>query len=376
MKKIVLAFIFVSLHLILFAQTDHSNELKTLYESNDYDKILNEFSDKVNELSAKSVYYVGMAYYMKQADAKCIEMMDLSIKKDHTDPDAYFIKGMTLNYLSQFDNAITAFKSAIKINSRSSDYYSGLGDAYVSINDFDKALNAYQESSKKENPIDRPFTMIPQIYSAQDKPEEALKSFYTAKENISKKGDSYITVLYNIGLLELLNDEYDKAQLALEELIKLYPEDYPSYSKIIQIHYAKKEYAKAIPYKKALYRAYENGVLKEQLSEMFCFDQFEWKDKLIQAFEKFEEKEGELYYKHLFYIVNKENEIEFRIQTENSPISIELGGAKYLVGMDKDGEHFTFNYSFDEEIDYDKLKETVLKILNDDIAPAASSRKN
>lgn len=376
MRQITLISIFTILRLFLFAQIDDSNELKRLYESKDYDKILSDYSNIVNDLSAKSTYYVGMAYYMKQEDDRCIDMMNLSIKKDSTDSDAYFIKGMTFNYIGKFREAIDAFQSAIKINSNSSDYYSGLGDSYIGINNFAKALIAYQEATKKENPIDRPFTMIPQIYSAQKKPTEALKYFYEAKENISKEGDSYITVLYNIGLLELLNDEYDKAKSALEELIDLNPEDYPSYSKIIQIHYAKKEYDKAIPYKKELYKAYDKGVLKDNLSEMFCFDQFEWKDKLIQVFERFEEKESELYYKHLFYVVNKENKIEFRIQTENSPISVKLGGAKYLVGMDKDGEHYTFSYGFSKKIDYDKLKETVIKILEGEIKPTASSRRN
>jgi len=376
MKKIILTIAITCLNLILIAQTNNSDELKTLYESRDFDKILNDFSDKVEELSAKSVYYVGMAYYMKQQDSQCIEMMNLSIQKDSTDSDAFYIKGMTFNYLSKFDEAINAFQSGIKINSNISEYYSGLGDAYISISDYDQALAAYQEATKKEDPVDRPFTMIPQIYSAQEKPEEALKSFYEAKENISKEGDSYITVLYNIGLLELLNEEYDKAEIIFNELLKLNPKDYHSYSKIIQIHYAKKEYDKAAPYKEELYKAYEAGVLKDNLSEMFCFDQFEWEDKLIQVFERFEEKKGELYYKHLFYVVNEESEIEFRIQTENSPISAELGGPKYLLGMDKDEEHSTFNYGFNEDFDYDKLKETVIKVLEDEIKPTARSKKN
>lgn len=376
MKKLLLLITVFSLQNSLFSQMDKSEEMKKLYESKEYDKIITEYSQEKEQLSAKSIYYLGMAHYMKEEDEKCIQMMNLSIQKDNNDPDPFFIKGMTLNYLGKFNGAINSFEQAIKIYPDKSDYFSGLGDSYISIENYDKALSAYQEAIEKENPIDRPFTMIPQIYSAQGKNAEALKAFYSAKENISKEGNSYITVLYNIGLLELLQDNYDKAELAFKELIELYPEDYHSYSKLIQIYYANKEYDKAIPYKKSLYEAYNKGVLTDNLKEMFCFDQFEWKDKLIQVFERFEEKEGELYYKHLFYVVNQENEIEFRLQTENSPISVELGGPKYLIGMDKDGEHSTFNYGFDENFEYEKLKETIIEILEDKIKPTTTLRKN
>ncbi len=181
-------------------------------------------------------------------------------------------------------------------------------------------------------------------------------------------------MLYNIGLLELLNKNYDKAELALKELIELSPTDYHSYSKLIQIYYGKKEYEKSEPYKKKLYEAYNQGILKDNLKDMFCFDQFNWNDKLIQAFERFAIKKGELYYKHLFYVVDENGKIEYRIQTENSPISVEMGGPKYAIGMDKNGTHSTFVF-IEENFKYDDLKSIVIKILNEEINPSASSTK-
>jgi len=226
------------------------------------------------------------------------------------------------------------------LHSKSSDYFSGLGDSYFSLNKLNKSLQAYKTATEMENPIDRSFVMIPQIYAAKNDTENALQAFYIAKGKISKTSHSYITALYNIGLYELLNKNYNEAELALKELITLSPTDYHSYSKIIQVYYGTKEYEKAETYKKKLYDAYAKGILKDNLKDMFCFDQFEWKDKLIQVYERFAIKKGNLYYKHLFYVVNKQDEIEFRIQTENSPISVELGGPKYAIGMDKDGVSF------------------------------------
>ena len=107
---------------------------------------------------------------------------------------------------------------------------------------------------------------------------------------------------------------------------------------------------------------------------MFCFDQFQWKGKTILTFEKFAVKEGELYYKHIFYIPIEEGKTEFTIQTENSPISEELGTGKYAVGMDKNGTHSTFGF-IKENFEYDNLKSIVVKILEEQIKAGASSRK-
>jgi len=375
MKKILLTLIICLLSLSNYAQEQITTELEKAYEEEKYDLIISEHSEKVSEYPAKAIYYVGMAYYMKADDNNVLKLMDLSIKKDKTDPDAYFIKGMTLNYMEQFDKAIESFNKAIELDSSNTNYFSGLGDSYVSQEKYEKALSAYVSATEKNEPIDRPFTMIPQIYAELNQPEKALEAFYKSRATISKESDSYINTLYNIGLYELLNKDYDKSETAFKELIELAPNDFHSYAKLIQIYYGRKEYEKAKPLREKLYQAYEQGLLEDDLSEMFCFDQFDWNDKLIQVYERFAVKEGKLYYKHLFYVVNDKNEIEFRIQTENSPIAIELGKSKYVLGMDKDGVHSTFRYGFEENFNYEDLKKTVIMVLEEKIKPGASSRR-
>ena len=103
MKKILLILIICLSSVINYAQENITFELEKFYGEEKYDLIISEHSDKVNEYSAKAVYYVAMAYYMKANDNKVLELMDLSIQKDKTDPDTYFIKGMTFNYMGQFD---------------------------------------------------------------------------------------------------------------------------------------------------------------------------------------------------------------------------------------------------------------------------------
>lgn len=360
---------------INYAQENVTSDLEKAYGEEKYDLIISEHSDKVNDYPAKAVYYVAMAYYMKADDNKVLELMDLSIQKDKTDPDAYFIKGMTFNYMGQFDKAIESFNKAIELDSTNSNYFSGLGDSYFSQEKYKDALTVYKNASEKNEPIDRPFTMIPQIYAELNQPEKALEAFYISKQTISKESDSYINALYNIGLYEFLNKEFEKSEIAFKELIELVPNDYHSISKLIQVYYGQKEYGKANPLKEKLYQAYNQGALKDNLKDQFCFDQFDWEDKYIFAFERFAVKEGKLYYKHIFHVTDKESgKIEFTIQTENSPISVELGGPKYVLGMNKNGTHSTFRYGFEEDFKYEDLKKTVILVLEEKIKAGASSR--
>lgn len=374
MKKILTTMIIGLICLSTFSQGDITSQLKADYEAEKYEQIISEHSEKASEYPGKAIYYIGMAYYMKADDINALKLMDLSIEKDKTDPDTYFIKGMTFNYMGQLNKAIESFNKAIQLDSSNTHYFSGLGDSYFNQGKYEKALSAYITSTIKNNPIDRPFVMIPQIYAELNQLENALKAFYISKAILPKESNSYINALFNIGLYEYLNKGYNKSEIAFKELIELAPNDFHSYAKLIQVYYGKKEYEKASPIREKLYQAYEKGILKDNLKDKFCFDQFDWNDRLILAYEKFGVIEGELYYKHIFYVTNEKGEVEFTIQTENSPISVELGGPKYMLGMDKNGTHSTFRYGFDENFKYDDLKATVILILEEKIDAGASSR--
>ena len=118
------------------------------------------------------------------------------------------------------------------------------------------------------------------------------------------------------------------------------------------------------------------------MNKEFCFDQFDWKDKTIMVFEQFEEPEGRLYYKHIFYVVDEEGKISQTVQTEWS-IAMEMNdnGMKYVLGRDfyppDDGPriaHYSyFQYLFKEDFDYSELKKAVLAVLNEEDSPTSSS---
>lgn len=358
-----------------FSQDSLANKIKTLLDNKEYDKIIDSYVSETKNLSAKSLYYIGIAYYMKADDNNCIKFMDLSIKKDSKYPKAYFFKASTLNYLNKFNEAISNFRTAISLDSSDWNYYSGLGDSYYNLGDKDSAIGAYKQAAGFKDADSRPYLMIAQIHSQQGKNKNALETYYVAKSKTERGTNSYINALFNIGLFEYLYGSNENAESAFLEVIQLAPNDFHSYAKLIQVYYARKEYEKAKSYKAILYKAHKDGLLKDNMEDMFCFDQFEWQDKHIQAFERFEEgPKDKIYYKHIFYIKNEKDSVEFRIQTEYSPIAAETGSAKYLLCLSKGKMHATYNVGFNDDLNYDDLKKYVIYILEEKIKPVATSR--
>lgn len=375
MKNILTTFSLTICSLTIFAQDKITDELKTLTNNKQYEKIISEYASKCNDCSAKSLYYIGLAYYMKEDDNNCLKFMDKAIEKDYKDPAPFYIKASTLYYMKKYEDAVKIFQSAIALKSDEAEYYSGLGDSYYNIGKLDLSLEAYKKATEQKDCPDRPYSYIAQIYSDQKNNEKALEAFYVAKSKISKESKSYQNALFNIGLLESLKGNYDKAEPAFTELIQLDPKDYHTYAKLIQVYYHRKEYEKTKPYKDKLYAAYKKGELKGNMKDMFCFDQFKWNNKLIQAFERYEEgtKDVYTYNKHLFYVVNQDDKIEYRIQTEYSAISVEQGGPKYLLCQTKGDTHSTYNIGFNDNFNYDDLKKSVIDILEEKVKPVASS---
>lgn len=374
MKNILTIFFLIFFSLTIFAQDKITEDLKTLSDNNQFAKIIKEYASKSEDYSAKSLYYIGLAHYMEEEDNNCIKFMDLSIDKDPEDPAPFYIKGSTLNYMEKYNEAVKHFQSAINLKSDDAEFYSGLGDSYYNLEKLDLALEAYKKAIEQNNCPDRPYSLVAQIYSDQKNNDKALEAFYIAKAKIDKNSNSYINALYNIGLFESLKGNYNQAEPAFVELLQLDQKDYHSYAKLIQIYYHKKEYNKAKPYKDKLYEAHKIGELKDNLSDMFCFDQFKWNNKLIQAYERYEEGSKDIYNKHLFYVVNQDGEIEYRIQTEYSPISIEQGGSKYLLCRTKNNTHSTFNIGFNDNFKYDDLKKSVVDVLEEKIQPTVTSK--
>ena len=367
--KIRLFITVISLLCSLTVYAQDEEKMKSLCDKEQFQEVINIYASDTKDYSARSLYYIGLSYYMLEDDTNCIKYIDLSISKSSNDAAPYFIKASTLNYMGNFEEAVGYFKKAIELDPEKSKNYSGLGDSYYFLGKSEKALESYKKSTMQKEPESRPFYMIAQIYYNGREYEKALEAYNFAKP-YTKGSDYYQNTLFNIGLLEVqVNSNYEKAENIYLELLNEYPNDYHTYAKLIQAYFHQEKYEKAKPYREKLYEFHSKGLLNDSdLRDMFCFDQFIWNDKRIMVFERYEdENKGKIYRKHIFYVTDTTDEnsdIEYTIQTEFSPISVELGGKKYILCASwENNVRYNSGVFFNDDFNYKDMKKEVLKIL-------------
>ena len=363
------------LSITINAQKTEDTKIIEAFKNYNYDWIIEKYSKNSTQHDAETLYFLGMSYYMQEKDSLAFISLKAAVKKDSTYAPAHYMNGVFYSYKKDTLNAFKSTNTAIRLAPENAEYLSGLGDVYFSNNDNVNALKIYHKVIKMPTPPSRTYRMISLAYGNMGDKAKALEAAYIAKEKLDKNTYDYFSILYNIGIYEYLNKNYAKAEENLKELILLAPDDFHAIAKLIQVYHGQEKYEEAQVLIDELYEAYGLGLLKNSLKESFCFDQFYWKNKLIYAYEVFAEKEGKLYYKHIYYVTNKEGKSEFTIQTENSVFSEMQGTPKYAIGMTRDEAHFTFSFYLKKELTYAKIKALVLDVLNNKNEPLSSSSR-
>lgn len=370
MKRIMILIISIGIYSSLFAQEAEVDKIIEMYEAGDYKTIIDKYVSSELDYTADMLYYIGLAYMGTEDDENCIKYMDLAIEKDPTLIGPYYTKATSLLFLGKYREAVPLYEKCITMDTipeKLAKSYDGLGFAYYYMKDLDSSLDAFKKSIEKNDTSPRAYSMLTNIYLDKNEEDKALAILYEGKSKVSQDEGGYSSILFNIALLEQLKGNNDVAEKVYKELLTLNPNDYHTYAKLIQIHYHNKEYEKAKPLKDKLYEAHSKKLLDGVIADMFCVDQFKFKDKLIQVFERYQSgKSSTIYDKLRFYIMNENGETEYRIQTEYSPIAAELGEAIYILCAWKNNSHLNYGIMFDDNSSYESIKDAVIKILEKD----------
>jgi tetratricopeptide (TPR) repeat protein len=362
----------------VFAQSEQVKTMKDMYDNKRYSEVINYKPKNKEALAAKSLYYVGMAYYMENDDENAMTYLDSALNMGPVDYDMYYYKGMLFFYAKKYDEALPMFDKAISLSSDEADFYGSKGDAYISLNNMDSALVYYKKATSLSGCKSRYYLLVGEVLSGLKKDQEALSAFKLALEKISPADnqDEYKECFYNIGLMQQITGDSIGGKATFEKYVSQYPDDYHAVAKLIQAYYSMHDYEKAKTTKKTLYSAHKAASLPDDMKEKFCFDQFHWNGKRIMAFENYDEPDVYSYVKHLFYVVSDSGEVEYRIQSESDAmLHKEHPDKLYVLCLVKDGSYSTYwNFTFNDDVSYTDLKNAVLAILNNISKPAASTQ--
>jgi tetratricopeptide (TPR) repeat protein len=361
----------------LSAQTDITTEIWALLEADQPQDITANYASRVDSAPAKAIYYVAYAFLLQERYEEAVAYFDRALAKKPAYAPSHYYKGLAYQYTRRPAEALPCLLQAAEIEPTDGEYHSAVGDAFAALRRYDDAIAAYRRAVELFTGPAHAWINLARMYESKDDDMGALTVLYEAQARVDSTVKTYNTVLLNIGLLELEAGHPERAEPPLRELLRRNPDEFRAMSKLIQVCYARGDYAAARPWRDKLYAAHEKELLPEKMRKEFCFDQFDWQDRHILAYEQFDNEPASLYYKHVFYVLDATGKVERTIQTEYSRVSLAFGGKKYVMGMDRGNRHYTYiDTSFGDDPDYRELKKAVIDILERKLSPSSSSITN
>ncbi|MBL7804775.1 MAG: hypothetical protein JNL02_13625 [Saprospiraceae bacterium] len=348
--------------------------LRELYDRDAYEEIL-QLAPTAGKLSDTSLFIVGRAYYNQDDEVNAQIYFKQATDRNPKYATAWFYRSQAGYFLKDSAEAFSSIHRAIAIDANRPFFWSWKGDLYYIWNKLDSALIFYQHALTLPDCPGRPYVQIGNLLSDMDRNAEAIEAFKVAKTKVESDSDEYLECLYNIGFLGYHEGQLPLAEKSLKEFLLLAPTEYRAVSLLIQVYYAQKQYANGDALKPILYSAWRAKKLPKNMSEDFCIDQFKWNGQRVMVYERYVSS-GLLYYKHVFYLFNKEGKTELTLQTESSA-AVRSGESHYVLGMDKGKKHYTYiQFRFPEEPDYDELKQAVIDVLDGKEKASSSSARN
>ncbi len=370
MKTIsILLTISICCSFLLNAQTNKDTEkIKNLFDKNKFEKVLKYKSNKEHVLDARALFYKGLSAYQLSNDKKANKYFGMSVAKDSTSCNSYFYKGLTEYYLEKYSDAITSIDNAIKIMDSIPDFYSMKGETYLAKNNVDSAIQYFKKATQFIDCNKYTYVSLANAFQQMELYDSAIFYYDYVLRILEPDDNAYKNCSYNKGLVYLLMDQHQKSIDVFKKHLELFPNDYFAIVKCIQSIVAQGESDEHLDYIKKLYEAKENRKLPKEISEMFCFEQFVWKDYRIMGFELYEEDESPIMLcKHKYLASIDGDTISFKIQSERDSVST---GQLYRLKLLKNDSLFVYpSFEYPDKNCYKELTSSVMEILNNEIAP-------
>lgn len=321
-------------------------------------------------LSAMSLYYTGVAYFVRENDAEAVKFLEQSVKKDPHFADAYYYLGLINEYNGQWEKAKSLYQAALANDPGNALYLEHLGDVLNTRGLSDSAYTMYQKIADKEQTPARIYMKIAEIFVERGADEKALEVYYDCLYNAESNSDYYNDCLYNVGHFEYRFGNYRDAAMVLETLYDRNPEDYAVIEKLIQVYLKRENFNKVNDYRSQLYKAHKEGWLPEDLQKRFLLNEFESGDNEVIVYEYYDDPDAGGDIKYAFVVLGEADSVQTEFALEYSSFARNKG-AQYVVTEKRDEKKYLYPEAlFGERINFQKLKKTIDDILNGKLEPA------
>jgi tetratricopeptide (TPR) repeat protein len=147
--------------------------------------------------SAEHYYKDGLSRYESGQYQQAIEAYKTAVRLKPDYPDASYNLGMAYSSLGQFKEAIEAYKTAIRIKPDHESAYYNLGHAYSNLKKYDDSIKAFRQAIRNKPDYVEAYYGLGNAYFQSGQAEKAVRTFEAA---IRLKPDNPYAY-FNLGLL-------------------------------------------------------------------------------------------------------------------------------------------------------------------------------
>jgi tetratricopeptide (TPR) repeat protein len=156
--------------------------------------------------------------------------------------EQFFKQGVSYYESGQYQQAIEAYKQAVKLAPEYADANYNLGMAYSSLGQYKEAIEAYKRAIRIKPDYEAAYYNLGHAYSNLKKYDDSVKAF---RQAIRKKPD-YVDAYYGLGNAYLDSGEDEKAVHTFEEAIRLKPDNPYAYFNLGLLYFPNGPHAEAI----------------------------------------------------------------------------------------------------------------------------------
>jgi tetratricopeptide (TPR) repeat protein len=165
--------------------------------------------------NAERYFKVGVSYYESGQYQQAIEAYKHAVRLNAEYADANYNLGMAYSSLGQYKEAIEAYKKAIRINPDYEAAYYNLGHAYSNLKQYDNSVKAFRQAIRKKPDHVEAYYGLGNAYLDSGEDEKAVHTF---EEAIRLKPDNPYAY-FNLGLLYFPNGPHAEAIDAFTQAI-------------------------------------------------------------------------------------------------------------------------------------------------------------
>ena len=228
---------------------------------------------------SESLYENALEYYNQGEYEKSLNFLDKILEMDKKNFKALYAKGITLNVMEKYLEALSVLKEAEKVNEDSEGLFSEIGYAYNNLEKYENSIEYYEKVLEANNKSTEALTWLAYNNVCMENYDEALKLCDKSSEIDNSNAFTYNTK----GLAYFYMGNLDEALIHYDQAIQLDPQYEDAYLNKIYLLYYKGSYYDCINF------CLESKETLKQSSEVLyylgdCYSDQGQSEKAVEAY--------------------------------------------------------------------------------------------